>query len=109
MAKRKPLPEFARSSTSHPITLADGTKTHVAHQLKRGIEQCFWYYLQWPCGGWREFDVRCLYPEAQESQVEAELYEVLLDPDPAVRRTILDVIAKRLAVFQFTDFKAASF
>ncbi|MGI4870498.1 MAG: hypothetical protein ACRYFX_04885 [Janthinobacterium lividum] len=109
MAKRKPTPEFTRSANSHPVTLADGTKVQLAHQLKRGIAASFWYYLQWPCGGWREFDVRWLYPEGQEEQVEAELNVVMLSPDPAVRCTILTTVAERLSAFRFDDVKKASF
>lgn len=108
MAKRQPTPEFTRSGNTHPVTLADGTKAQLAHQLKRGMESSFWYYLQWPCGGWREFDVRELYLEAQEQQVEAELNTVMLDPDRAVRSTILAVVATRLAAFQFSQIQRIS-
>ncbi len=108
MGKRTPAPEFIRGAESHPVMLADGTSAQVAHQLKRGIGQCFWYYLQWPCGGWREFDIRSLFPEEREAEIEKQLYAVMLHPAPAVRRTILDEVAQLLASFRFEEIKSVS-
>lgn len=36
----------------------NGQKTKLALSLKDGCAMVYWYWIQLPCGGWREFDVR---------------------------------------------------
>lgn len=36
----------------------NGQKTKLALSLKDGYAMAFWYWIQLPCGGWREFDLR---------------------------------------------------
>jgi hypothetical protein len=54
----KKIKEFSRCKTIKPVIFSDGTKSSISHQLKYGIGQMYWYYIQFPCGGWRDFDIR---------------------------------------------------
>ena len=105
--KRLPKPEFTRGSNSHPVTLADGTSGQVAHQLKGRIESSYWFYLQWPCGGWREFDVRSLYTEAEEANVVKRIGDFYFQT-PGRGTDTLPLIAVLLTRFRFEEIKAVS-
>lgn len=36
----------------------NGQQTKLALCLKDGYAMAYWYWIQFPCGGWREFDLR---------------------------------------------------
>lgn len=57
------MKEFSRSSEKISATFSDGTKTEIRHCLKYGIGLMFWYWVQLPCKGWLQFDVRSLQEE----------------------------------------------
>ena len=108
MAKKSSHPlGFTRGANIHPTVLADGTSTKVAHQLKGRIEQSYWFYLQWPCGGWREFNVRSLFPEAEEPDVEKRINDYYFQV-PGRGTDTLPLIAELLAGFRFDEIKNVS-
>jgi hypothetical protein len=51
---------FFHRSKQTLSTTANHTPTKLAFALQDGHRQIFWYLIQFPCGGWREFDVRWL-------------------------------------------------
>jgi hypothetical protein len=54
----KKMKEFTRLKAFKPIVFSCGTKSKISHQCKYGIGQMYWYYVQFPCGQWRNFDIR---------------------------------------------------
>jgi len=58
-------------------TTAGGMKTRVRHMVKDEHYMTFWYLVQFPCGGWWEFDMRWLTTEAGISLIEKSVAERL--------------------------------
>lgn len=53
------LENFKRGVERQPVTLPNGHKTEISHQLKGRAAQVFHFYIKLPsCGGWMPFDIR---------------------------------------------------
>lgn len=59
------MDEYSRGKEIQIVIFSDGTESKVSHQLKNRIGQMYWYYVQFPCGNWREFDIRCYINESE--------------------------------------------
>ena len=57
------MKEYSRSKETQVVVFKDGTKSKISHQLKHNIGQMYWYYVQFPCGRWVDFDIRILIEE----------------------------------------------
>lgn len=75
---------------------ANQTPTQLAYVIKDDHRQIFWYFIQFPCGGWREFDVRWLgitqaewlnsrpheLPKVAELIRNADIFSLIQERDP---------------------------
>ena len=59
------MDEYSRGKEIQTVIFSDGTESKVSHQLKNRIGQMYWYYVQFSCGNWREFDIRCYINESE--------------------------------------------
>ena len=59
------MDKYLRGKEVQTVVFSDGTESKISHQLKNRIGQMYWYYVQFPCGNWREFDIRCYINESE--------------------------------------------
>lgn len=51
----------SRGSLAKEVEFLCGYKSEIRHSIdEEGIALVFWYFIQYPCNGWVEFDLRCL-------------------------------------------------
>jgi hypothetical protein len=80
--------EITRSRTTFPVN-CKGALTELAFSLKYGERMECWYFIQMPCGTWRQFDVRWIgvtqevvmdWPWEAEARIE-QVRRVIADVD----------------------------
>ena len=104
---KRPAKTYLRSARTHAVSLACGFQSLIAPQTKNRIEATFWFYIRWPCGGWRTFDVRALFPEDEQDALEQRITDHYFQT-PGRGTDTLPLIAQLLAPFRLEQVKTVS-